>query len=74
MIRFDHVVLHVAADSVLWTEERTQIDIRMVVQQVRSVTIRVIDGRLITDQTDTRATQVRGNDAQRVPVAPPEPR
>jgi hypothetical protein len=40
---FDHVVLHVAANSVLWSEERTEIDIRMVVQQISSVTIRVID-------------------------------
>jgi hypothetical protein len=40
---FDHVVLHVAANTVLRTEQRAQIDPRVTVQQVRGVTIRMID-------------------------------
>jgi hypothetical protein len=55
----DHVVLHVTPNAVLRTEQRAQIDIRMVMQQVSRVTIRVIDRCLIADQTNTRATKVR---------------
>ena len=55
----DHVVLDVATYSVLWAKQRSQSNVSMLVQQVRSVAIPVIDRRLIADQSDTRASQGR---------------
>jgi hypothetical protein len=46
----DHVVLDVAAYSVLRTKQRCQLNVSMLVQQVGGVTKSVIDRRLITNQ------------------------
>jgi hypothetical protein len=54
---FDHVVLYVAANPVLWTKERSQLNVSVVVREVSSMTIRVIDGGLIADQSDARASK-----------------
>jgi hypothetical protein len=59
MTSFDHVVLDVAANSVLWTEECAQVDVRVVVQQVRSMAVGMIDGSLIADQTNAGAANIR---------------
>src|SRR2546425_752213 len=39
----DHVVLHVAANSVLWSEQSREVNSRMIVKQIGSVTKRMID-------------------------------
>ena len=55
MVRLDHIVLHVTPYAVLRTKERREIDVRMLVKQIRDVPKTVIDRRLITNQTDPRA-------------------
>jgi hypothetical protein len=43
MTGFDHVVLDVAAYSVLWAKQGSQLDLWMFVEQISGVTIGVID-------------------------------
>ena len=54
---FDHVVLHVAANAVLWTKQRAQIDVWMIVKKIGGVMKVVIDGCLIADQPGASAFQ-----------------
>jgi hypothetical protein len=53
----DHVVLHITPDSVLRTKQGAQFDVRMLVQEIRGVSIRMIDRRLIANQPNTCASQ-----------------
>jgi hypothetical protein len=55
----DHVVLNVTAYSVLGTEERSQLNVVMLMQQVRRMTKPMIHGRLITDQPDPLTSNTR---------------
>jgi hypothetical protein len=55
----NHVVLNVATYSVLWTEERSQLNVSMFVQQVRSMTKAMVNRRLITDQPHPRTLNSR---------------
>jgi hypothetical protein len=56
---FDHVVLNVAANSVLWTKERPQLNVSVIMQEVSSMAIRVIDGGLVADQSNARTANRR---------------
>ena len=56
----DHVVLNIAANSMLRTKQRTQVDLRMMMQKIGSVLIAVIDRCLIADQSHSRATYQGG--------------
>jgi hypothetical protein len=49
MTGFDHVVLNVTADSVLWTKERRQLDLRVLVKQIGGMAETMIDRCLIAD-------------------------
>jgi hypothetical protein len=57
--RLDHVVLHVAANAVLWTKERNQVDVGMLVQKISGVMKTVIDGSLVADESDACAFEQR---------------
>jgi hypothetical protein len=43
MTGFDHIVLDVAANSMLWTKQGPQLDVGMLVEKIRSVMIGMID-------------------------------
>jgi hypothetical protein len=55
--RLDHVVLNVAANSVLRSEERSEIDLRMIEEEIGGVMEAVIDGSLVTDESHARAVE-----------------
>jgi hypothetical protein len=55
MTGFDHVVLNVAADSVLWTKERRQLDLGVLVKQIGCMAETMVDRCLIADQSDACA-------------------
>jgi hypothetical protein len=55
----DHVVLDVAANSVLRAKQSSQLDLWVFVDEIGSVTIRVIDGCLIADQPNARVSKCR---------------
>src|SRR5262249_6243992 len=56
---FDHIVLSFAANAVLRTEKRRQINVRMMVKKVRGVPETVINRRRIADQPDARPANDR---------------
>src|SRR5207237_10417217 len=55
--RLNHVVLHVAANAVLRTEQRNQFNVRMLVEQIGCMAKIMIDRGLIAYQTDAGAAQ-----------------
>jgi len=57
MIRFDHVVLHVTADSMLWTKQGRQVYFGMLMKQIGRVPKFMIDRSLITNEAHARASQ-----------------
>jgi hypothetical protein len=56
MTRFDHVVLHVAADSVLWSKQRAEFYVGMVVQEIGGVMVRMVNGCLVANQSHPRTS------------------
>jgi hypothetical protein len=60
MLRLDHVVLYVASYSVLRSKQRGELDVGVLVKEIGDVTQIVVDGRLITNQTNARAAQEIG--------------
>src|SRR5438552_17596899 len=53
----DQVVVDVTADAVLWPEERSQVDIRMLMKEIRDVAKAMVHGCLIADEPDAGAPQ-----------------
>jgi hypothetical protein len=54
--RLDHIILHVAAYSVLRTEERRQTDSLPLMKKIRNVLEIMIHRCLIADESDARTT------------------
>jgi hypothetical protein len=57
MLSFDHVVLNVTANAVLGPEQRSQIDLWMLMKEIRGVVKVVVDGCLITNKPNPGAPQ-----------------
>jgi hypothetical protein len=57
MPALDHVVLDVTANAMLWPEQCSQLNLGMLMKEIRGVMKVVIDGRLITNKPNPGALQ-----------------